>query len=179
MDEPAASRFERVLGTLPGELRRPTASSAASFSRGDPGAGPLPDDGPLELRDAAEDVEDQSAPRCARVDGFGQALERDAALVQILNGLDELVKGSGQAVQMPDNQRVTGAAIIEGGGELGPCHRSSGHQENPIAGQQNAIPLSRSRRIAKADRQSEHRWCGSRSGDVVIVVVVIVEMDTD
>ena len=109
-----------MLSSLADQLRRPATSSPACLRRGDPGLGPLPDDGSLELRDAAEDMEDKAPAWGAGVDRFGYRLQRDAAMLQIFHGLDKLLQGSGQTIETPDDEGVTGPHVVKRGGELRP-----------------------------------------------------------
>ena len=81
-----------MVGSFTRQLRRPTARSPTCLRRDDTSLGPLPDDGPLEFRDAAEDVEDQPAAGRAGVDGFGDRLQRNAPCLQVFDSLDELVQ---------------------------------------------------------------------------------------
>ena len=70
-------------------------SDARTAEESEPGAGPLLNDGPLELGERAEDVEDELAAGSIGVDALGQRPEADLAAFEVLDGLDELLHGSG------------------------------------------------------------------------------------
>ena len=89
-------------------------------------AGALLDNRALELRQAREDVKHQPAAGSRRVDGLGERAKSDAALLQVLDGLDELPDRAGEAIQLPDDQGVAAAHEVKRGLELGPVALSAG-----------------------------------------------------
>jgi hypothetical protein len=70
--------------------------------------GALPDDVPLELRQGAEDVEDELPPGGGGVDLLGEALEADALGVQGGDGLDEVPERAAKPIETPDDEGVPG-----------------------------------------------------------------------
>ena len=56
---------------------------------------------------AAEYVEDQASPRGRRVERVGQTSERGASLAQGVDGVDQLARRTREAIELPDDQRVT------------------------------------------------------------------------
>src|SRR4029078_6243972 len=55
-----------------------------------------------------------------RVDGFGEGAEADALGLQRVEGVDQLLHRAGQAIELPDHQRVAGPEIVESGSKLRP-----------------------------------------------------------
>ena len=80
-------------------------------------------------------MEDQSPARRSGVDRLGEGAEPDLALLQRLQGLDELLRGPGQAIQLPNRQGISGPRIIERRLELGPLTLRIGRllHEDPCA----------------------------------------------
>jgi len=76
--------------------------------------GPLPDDVPLELRQGAEDVEDQLPPARGGVDLLGEALKPHAPGVQGRDGLDEVFEGAAKPVEAPDDEGIPGPQLRDG-----------------------------------------------------------------
>src|SRR3546814_6312751 len=62
--------------------------------------------GTLELRDGAEHVKGEHATRRCRVDALGQRHQPDLLALQILGRGDTLLERAGEAVELPNNQRV-------------------------------------------------------------------------
>lgn len=73
------------------EPRRSSAGAATGAGGGEPGAGPLLNDGPLELSERAEDVKDELAAGSVGVDALAQRPEVDLAAFGVHDGLDELL----------------------------------------------------------------------------------------
>ena len=69
--------------------------------------------GALEFGQRAEHVKDQDALRRRRVDRLCEASKADVAQAQLLDRLDELLDGSRQPVELPDDQRVAAASVVE------------------------------------------------------------------
>ena len=87
----------QVLGL---EGRGPATSTATRPCCLQAGQGALADDAALELGQGREDVEDQLAAGRGGVDRLGERAQADAALAELLDGLDQLLERAGQAVQM-------------------------------------------------------------------------------
>ena len=68
------------------------------------GADAFLDQRSLELRQRSEDVEHQLAGGRRRVHVLGQRAKADLPGAKILDGLDELAHGAGQAIELPDDQ---------------------------------------------------------------------------
>jgi hypothetical protein len=64
--------------------------AAPGPSRGEPGAGPLPDEVTFELSQGREHVEHELAARRRGVDRLLQAAEPDATLSQAGDGVDQV-----------------------------------------------------------------------------------------
>ena len=89
-------------------------------------AGALLDYRALELRQPREDVKHQPAAGSRCVDGLGERAKSDAALFQVLDGLDELPHRAGEPVELPDDQGVAAAHEVKRGLELGPVALGAG-----------------------------------------------------
>ena len=112
-------------------LRRERRGSPTLASSGPsgiaPGTGALANDRALELGHGAEDVEGQPAAGGGGVDRLGQRTEADAAALEVLDGLDQLLERTGEPVELPDDQDVAFAADeVEGGLQFGPVALSAG-----------------------------------------------------
>src|SRR5512135_3022110 len=108
--------------------REPTSSHPVSAASplASPGAGrpqarlrPLTDQVPLELRQRAEDVEDELAAAGCRVDRLLQALKADLPCLQGGNRLDQVLERAAQAVELPDGEGVARTEEGEGLGQPG------------------------------------------------------------
>jgi hypothetical protein len=60
----------------------------------------------ISLSNSASAVKDQFTSGCGGVDVLGDALEADVSVVQAGDGLDEVVEGSSEPVEPPDDQGV-------------------------------------------------------------------------
>ena len=60
----------------------------------------------LELGERAKEVKDQPTTAAVGVDGFGERSEADAALVKVVDDLDQVLQRPREAVELPDHQRV-------------------------------------------------------------------------
>ena len=70
--------------------------------------GPLLRQGTLELRERAEDVEQQFALRRRRVHRLGQRAERDAAPFEVVHHGQQVRQQPPEAVEFPDHETVAG-----------------------------------------------------------------------
>ena len=70
---------------------------------------------PFELGERAEDVKDELAAGGVGVNALAQRLEANLAAFDVLDGLDELLHGPGEAIEPPYNEGVAEAHIIERG----------------------------------------------------------------
>jgi hypothetical protein len=64
----------------------------------------------LHFGEAGHDVKEEPSRRRAGVDGVGETLELDALLVQLADQIDQLLDATAQAIQLPDDQRVSRVA---------------------------------------------------------------------
>ena len=62
-------------------------------------------------------MKDQFSSGCGGVDILGDALEADVSVVQVGDGLDEVVEGSAEAVEPPDDQGVAGFVALTAVGQ--------------------------------------------------------------
>ena len=74
----------------------------------------LPYDIPFKLSQRSKDVKDQFSSGCGGVDILGDALEADVSVVQAGDGLDEMVEGTAEPVEPPDDQGVALPDVVEG-----------------------------------------------------------------
>jgi hypothetical protein len=74
---------------------------------------PLTDEVAFELGQGGEHVEDELATRGGGVDRLLQALEPDAALSQPGDGVDQVPQRAAEPVELPDDQGVTGAQLVQ------------------------------------------------------------------
>ena len=91
--------------------------------------GPLDDQLPLELGQGGEDAENQLAAGGCSVDArpvAAQDLETDAAISQVVHGVDEVPQVAAQPVELPDDQRVALAQRLQAGRQSGPVISLSG-----------------------------------------------------
>src|SRR4051794_21154868 len=108
-----------MFGSLARQLSRSAARSAARLRRDDPGLGPLSDDGPFKLGDAAEDMKDEATSRRAGIAPLGEGLQRGPPLLQICDVRDGWFQRPRQSVEPPHHQRVARPDIVDSGGKLG------------------------------------------------------------
>ena len=97
--------------------RPPSRPRARAASR--PALAALADQLALELRQRSEQVQLQRPGGRVGVDRLGQRPERDLALVQLADELDQVPKTSPEPVEAPHDQRVAGAEVVEASVELG------------------------------------------------------------
>lgn len=100
-----------------------------------PCAGALANKAALEFGKSAEDLKDQTPAARRRVDRLGQRVEADLAMLQLLDGLDKLLERTRQPVELPHDERVARAQIVERCNELRPVtlRAGRGFLENPCA----------------------------------------------
>jgi hypothetical protein len=96
-----------------GHHRGPAATAATGPGGRQPGAGARADQVASELGQGGEAVEDQLAARGGGVDLFLQAAEPDLALGQAGDRVDQVAQGAAQSVQLPDDQGVAGAQLVQ------------------------------------------------------------------
>jgi hypothetical protein len=87
--------------------------AAAGSGGGQPGAGAFADEVAFELGQGGEDVEDELAAGGGGVDRLLQAAEPDAALGQAGDGVDQVAQGAAEAVELPNDQGVTRAQLVQ------------------------------------------------------------------
>jgi len=83
------------------------------------GAGALADELALELRERAEDVEDELPAGARGVDRLGEEAESDLSLLEELNEVDEVAEAAAQPIELPDDDGVPRAEVVEHLRELG------------------------------------------------------------
>jgi hypothetical protein len=105
---------------------RITAALTAAFGGGFyPGARSLPNKVSLELREGAEQMEDQSASGRRGVHRLSQRPEPDASRIQRGNGVDQMGQRAAKTIEFPNNENVLGADVGDGGHETWPiCLRA-------------------------------------------------------
>src|SRR5215469_10269047 len=69
------------------------------------------------IRQSAEYMEDQFASAGCRVHALAQTLKPDFAGGESIYGLDEMLQGTAKPVQLPHDQRVSFAGVINGFGQ--------------------------------------------------------------
>ena len=107
-------------GDLGGGERWFAPSPAAPGARGfEARPGALADEVALELGQGGEDVEDQLAARRRGVDMLLQAFEADAARVEGVDGIDQVREGAAEPVELPDDESVARAEVVQGGFQAG------------------------------------------------------------
>ncbi len=76
-------------------------------------AGSLGDEAPFELRDRAEDMEDQFAGGGGGVDLFFEGEERDLSRLQDLDHLQQFAQRPSEPVEPHHGERIAGTGIIQ------------------------------------------------------------------
>jgi len=89
-----------------GELPRPAATSSPGPRRRHSRMGAFADEIPLELSQRPEDMEDQLPSGGGGINLFGERLEANPPLRQGGDDLDQMPKGTPQAIEAPDHQRI-------------------------------------------------------------------------
>jgi len=96
-----------------GHDRRSAALAAASSGGGQSGGRAFADEVAFELGQGGEHVEDELATRSGGVDCLLQAAEPDATIGQAGDGVDQVAQGAAEAIQLPDDQGVTGTQLVQ------------------------------------------------------------------
>jgi hypothetical protein len=93
---------------------RRAAARAASSSRGcQSGQRALADEVALELRQGAEEVKDELAPRRGRIDVLLQTAEADIAPLEIGDRVDQMTQRTSQTVELLDDEGVGRPQLVE------------------------------------------------------------------
>jgi hypothetical protein len=87
--------------------------AAAGPGRGQPRGGAFADEVAFELGQGGEHVEDELAAGGGGVDRLLEAAEPDPEIGQAGHGVDQVAKGAAEAVQLPHDQGVTGAQLVQ------------------------------------------------------------------
>ncbi len=95
------------------ELLAATTVSAAGSGGLKAGHGALSNQAALELSQRSEDLEYQPAARGRGVNRLLQAPEPNSSILESLNCLDQVLERPPQAIQSPDNERVTRPQVRE------------------------------------------------------------------
>src|SRR5450755_996982 len=72
----------------------------------------------FELSKRGEQVQLQAAGGGRGVDAVAQRSERDLALLEVGDDVDQVAQAAAEAVQAPDHQRVAGEEVLQAGVEL-------------------------------------------------------------
>ena len=98
---------------LGGELG--AASPDAAFLTGgiDSGLSAFPQHGALELREGPHHLHHHPAGRSGRVDRLGQATESRSGFPELLHDREHVAQRAREPIQLPDNDDITGAKLIE------------------------------------------------------------------
>ena len=98
---------------LRGELGAATPEAALLTGGIDSGLSAFPQHGALELREGPHHLHHHPACRAGRVDRFGQTPESRANFRELLHDREQVAQRARQPIQLPDNDHVTGAKLIE------------------------------------------------------------------
>jgi len=101
--------------------------ATADARRREPRLGALADQVALELRQRAEDMEDQLAAARRRVELLGQAPEADPAPLQPVQGRDQRRQGTPEPVEPPDGERVARPEVGQGRSQPRPLRLRTAH----------------------------------------------------
>jgi hypothetical protein len=101
-------------------------ASAAFFCGLQTGTCSFPDQIALELRQRAEQVEDQATAGCRGVDVFGDGSEADAFGLQFGDDLDEVLHRPAEAVELPDCERIAVPNVADRLRQSGPVSFHAG-----------------------------------------------------
>jgi hypothetical protein len=114
----------RVLQERPGHadfpgihFRRPATISTPCPRSSESGLSPFADEFPFEFRQSPEHMEDQLASAGRRIHALPQTLKSDLAGGKSIYGFDEMLQGTTEPIQLPHDQRVSVARILDGFGE--------------------------------------------------------------
>src|SRR5712691_1556490 len=73
---------------------------------GHPGAHPLGNEVPLELRNGSHNVEQELATRADGIDAFGVADEIDTERPELIETFDQVYQRAGEEVELPDQDHI-------------------------------------------------------------------------
>ena len=90
------------------------------------GLSAFPQHGALELREGPHHLHHHPAGRSGRVDRLGQATESRSGFPELLHDREHIAQRAREPIQLPDNDNVTAAELMEEPEELGPLPTSSG-----------------------------------------------------
>jgi hypothetical protein len=119
---PRAVHFPGHLELVSAQHGWSAAVAAAGSGGGQPGVGPFADEVAFELGQGGEDMEDELAAGGGGVDRLLEAAEPDPAVGQAGDGVDQMAQRPAQAVELPDDQGIAGAQLVE---QLGEGRRSA------------------------------------------------------
>ena len=108
------------------ELLASTADTSLGPGGGDAGRGPLPDHGALELGERADHLHHHAAGRGGGVDVLGDRPEAGARLGDPLHDVQHVLQRAGQPVELPDDDRVAFAQMVQHAVQLGPVPTPAG-----------------------------------------------------
>ena len=111
---------------LRGELGAATPDAALLTGGIDSGLSAFPQHGALELREGPHHLHHHPAGRSGRVDRLGQAAESRSGFRELLHDREHVAQRAREPIQLPDNDDVTAAKLIEEPEELGPLPTSTG-----------------------------------------------------
>jgi hypothetical protein len=157
-------RPDRVLAAVvqlagDGRLRRrhdrgPAALPAPGAGGGQAGGGALPDEIALELGQRAEEVEHQPAALRGGVDALAEALEAHAPALEVADDVQQVAQGAAQPVELPDQERVAGAELVEHLRQLRSGRQGAAggiHEDAVAAGGAQGVELEVRRLLARRD----------------------------
>ena len=102
------------------EFLAPAADTPLGAGGGDAGGGAFADHGALELRERADHLHHHAAGRGGGVDVLGDRPEAGAGLGDPLHDVQHVLERAGQAIELPDDDRVALAQVVEHAVQLGP-----------------------------------------------------------
>jgi len=110
-------RHRELLGAH--DRRTPTAPPARAGGRA-AGLRAFADQVALELRQRSENVEDEPAAGRGRVDRLAEGAKADSASLERGDGVDEMAERAPEAIEAPDDERVSLAGVLERTAKFGP-----------------------------------------------------------
>ena len=120
------NHFSNLGLLLRGELGATSADAALLTGGIDSGLSAFPQHGALELREGPYHLHHHPACRSRRVDRLGQTPESRANFPEPLHDREHVAQRAREPIQLPDNDHITAAKLIEEPEELGPVSTSSG-----------------------------------------------------
>ncbi len=118
------SAISRRLAAI--ELLASTADASFGPGGGDAGGGSLPDHGALELGERADHLHHHAAGRGGGVDVLGDRAEAGAGIGDSLHDVQHVFQRARQAVELPDNDDIALAQLVEHAVQLGPVPAPAG-----------------------------------------------------